>query len=79
MRNWDLTTAAAKLEAAQKTFQVVQADTAEQWNDEIRRNFDERFLLPMDQRVKRMIEAIARLSEVLAAAQRDCEDSATSG
>jgi hypothetical protein len=45
MRNWDLTTAAAKLEAAQKTFQVVQVDTAEQWNDEIRRNFHERLKL----------------------------------
>lgn len=79
MRNWDLMTAAAKLEAAQKTFQTLKADTAEQWNDDIRRNFDERFLVPLDQRVKRLIDGIARLSEILTAAQRDCEDNSATG
>ncbi len=79
MRNWDLITAAAKLQEAQKTFRTVKADTAEQWNDEIYRNFDERFLVPLDQRVERMIAAIGRLSEMLNAAQRDCEDHTASG
>ena len=74
MHHWYITTAVAKLEAAQKTLQAVKADTAEQWNDEIRRNFDERFLVPVDLRVKRMIDSIHHLAEVLTAAQRECED-----
>jgi hypothetical protein len=79
VRNWDLITAAAKLEAAQKKFHTVKADTAEQWNDDIRRNFDERFLVPLDQRVKRLIDGITRLAEILNAAQHDCEDDAAGG
>jgi aspartate/glutamate racemase len=74
MRNWDLTSAAAKLESAQKSFQTVRSDTADLWNDDIRRNVDERFLVPLDLRVKRVIDAIGHLAEVLATAQRDCED-----
>jgi aspartate/glutamate racemase len=74
MRPWDLTSAVAKLEAAQKTLQVVKANTAEQWNDEVRRKFDERFLAPVDLRVKRMIDSIHHLTESLTAAQRECED-----
>ena len=74
MRIWDLNTAAANLTNSQKSLQIVRRETDEAWNDEIHRNFEERFLVPVDLKLKRMLDAIRHLSDVLTTAYRDCDD-----
>jgi hypothetical protein len=74
MRLWDLTGGAAKLELALKTLQVKAADIGEAWSDEPYANFREDYLEPIAPRMKSMIEAIHRLSEVLNTAERQCRD-----
>jgi hypothetical protein len=74
VRIWDLNTAAANLTNAQKALQLVRREAEEAWNDEIHRHFEERFLVPLDLKVKRMLDAIRHLSDVLNTARRDCDD-----
>ena len=74
MRLWDLTGGAAKLELALKTLQVKATDIGEAWSDEPYACFVETYLEPLEPRMKTMIEAIHRLSEVLNTAERQCRD-----
>ena len=74
MKNFDVHAGAAKLEIALKTFHTTFAAVDPQWTDAARREFQETHLAPMEPNVKNMIEAIARLTEVLAAAERQCNE-----
>ena len=74
MRLWDLTGGAAKLELALKVLQTKTADIGEAWSDEPYDRFVESYLEPLEPRVKSMIDAIHRLSEVLNTAERACRD-----
>ncbi len=74
MRLWDLTAGAAKLELALKTLQTKTADIGEAWSDEAYDRFLETYLEPIEPRMKTMIDAIHRLSEVLNTAERQCRD-----
>ncbi len=74
MRPWDLTSGAAKLELALKTLQIKTADIGESWSDEAYSRFLETYIEPIEPRMKTMIDAIHRLSEVLNTAQRQCGD-----
>ena len=74
MKNFDVNAGAAKLEMALKTFRTTFAAVDPQWTDAARREFQETHLAPMEPNVKNMVEAIARLAEVLAAAERQCSD-----
>lgn len=74
MRLWDLTAGAAKLELAVKTLQTKAADIGDAWSDEAYARFLETYLEPIEPRLKSMIDAIHRLSDVLNAAERQCCD-----
>ena len=74
MRLWDLTSGAAKLELALKTLQTKTADIGDDWSDEAYTRFLETHLEPIEPRMKTMIDAIHRLSEVLNTAERQCRD-----
>ena len=74
MRLWDLSGGAAKLELARKILQTKAADIGEAWSDEPYERFVESYLEPIEPRMKTMIAAIHRLSEVLSAAERACRD-----
>lgn len=72
MKSCDITTGAAKLELALKTFRTTYGAVDQQWSDAARRDFSDTYLAPLEPNVKNMLEAIARLGEVLAAADRQC-------
>jgi uncharacterized protein YukE len=74
MRLWDLTGGTAKLELALKTLQSKTAEIGEAWTDEAYVRFLETYVDPVEPRMKTMIEAIHRLSEVLNMAERQCRD-----
>ena len=74
MRLGDRTGGAAKLELAWKTLQTKSADIGEAWSDEAYARFQETYLEPIEPRMKTMIDAIHRLSEVLNTAERQCRD-----
>jgi hypothetical protein len=72
MKVSDVSTSAAKLEMALKTFRITFAAVDPQWTDAARRDFEETHLAPMEPNVRNMLQAIARLGEVFAAAERQC-------
>ncbi len=74
MRLWDLTAGVAKLELALKTLQTKTAEIGDAWSDEAYTRFLETHLEPIEPRMKTMIDAIHRLSEVLNTAERQCRD-----
>ena len=74
MRLWDLTGGTAKLELALQTLHAKVADIGDAWSDEAYARFLETYLEPIEPRMKTMIDAIHRLSEVLNTAERQCSD-----
>ncbi|MBN1394580.1 MAG: WXG100 family type VII secretion target [Pirellulales bacterium] len=72
MKNWDLKTAAGKIEMSLKSLRTTQAAVGRQWNDEAFRTFQEKHLLTVEPNARGMIDAIAKLNEVLVAAERQC-------
>lgn len=44
------------------------------WNDEKRRSFEEQYFSPLEERIKRALDGVQRLNEVLAKAERECDD-----
>jgi hypothetical protein len=43
-----------------------------QWDDPVSRSFDQRFFVPLEPRFQRAMDAIDRLSQILAEAERQC-------
>jgi hypothetical protein len=72
MKHSDLTSSAAKIELALKTFRTTFATVDPQWTDAARRDFQETYLAPMEPRVKNIVQSITRLAGVLAGAERQC-------
>ena len=73
MRGCDPTTIAAKLELAMEIFQKNKIEARSQWEDATSRAFEEKYLVPMEPKFRRALEAIHHLAETLQRAQRDCE------
>lgn len=73
MRAFDLTTAAARLDMAIQALAAAKTEVQELWNDQAIANMREEYLDPLEPKVRRALEAIRNLSQVLSAAQRDCE------
>jgi hypothetical protein len=74
VKNCDIHAGAAKLELALKSYRTTLAAVDPQWNDAARRDFQETYLAPVEPNTRNMLEAIARLAEVLAAAEHQCGD-----
>jgi hypothetical protein len=72
MKNADVNASAAKLELGLKTFRTTLAAVDPQWTDAARRDFQETHLAPIEPNVRNMLQAIARLAGVFAAAEREC-------
>jgi len=74
MRPCDPTSGGAKLELALKTLAAKTADIGDEWSDDAYARFLETYLEPIRPRLKTMIDAIHRLSEVLNMAEQQCRD-----
>ena len=72
MKSCDLSAGAAKLELAIKSLRTTISAVEQQWNDETHRQFQEAHLAPIEPKVRGTFDAIARMGEVIAAAERDC-------
>jgi hypothetical protein len=72
MKSCDLNAGAAKLELSLKSLRTTAAAVEAQWNDEAQRKFRENHLAAVEPKTRTMFEAIGRMTEVLAAAERDC-------
>jgi len=64
----------AKIHHAFKELTVAWAEAREQWNDPASDHFRERFLDPLEARVRAAVGAIERMDEVMAKVKRDCGD-----
>ncbi len=73
MKIGDLSTGAAKLHDSMKLLQEAWAETKTRWKDNNAHQFQETYLEPIAPKVKMTQDAINRLAEVLARAQRECE------
>jgi uncharacterized protein YukE len=74
MRGCDPTMIAAKLEMALEALNHARSQVASQWDDSTHRSFDEQFLVPVEPKVKRALEAIRHLAESIAKAERECSE-----
>lgn len=74
MRTWDVTTPAAKLDLAMHNLEDARCDVAERWDDDASRQFQDRFLVQLPGQMRRLLDSIHRLAEVLTKAHRDCDD-----
>jgi len=72
MRNWDLNSGASKLELSMQSLLAASAEAQQYWNDPAQRKFQETYLLPLEPKVRSVLDAIHRLAEVLAEAERYC-------
>jgi hypothetical protein len=72
MRNWDLTSGTAKLGLAMESLIAANNEVEQYWNDEAHAKFQELYIEPLEPKVRNVLDAIRRLSEVLATAERQC-------
>jgi hypothetical protein len=72
MKTCDLSAGEAKLELAMESLHTADAEANQYWSDEAHRKFQETYIAPLEPRVRRLLDAIQRLAEVLAAAERQC-------
>ncbi len=63
----------SRLKDALKELRIAWYRARGEWDDGASRKFEEDVLLPLDGKIIAAIGAIARLSEVLEAARRDCD------
>jgi hypothetical protein len=64
----------AKLEHALKTLRVHWDATKDDWNDQVRQDFEEKHLAPMETRVQAAIRGMDQLAMVLSQMIRDVGD-----
>jgi hypothetical protein len=67
-----LATGSAKLQHALKTIKSRWEEIQSGWDDGVRREFEERYWLPLEPGVLSAVRAIERLSRVLDQARREC-------
>lgn len=62
----------SKLQHALKTLRAHWDSTQDGWRDQVRRDFEERHLAPLDAQVTQTIRAMDTLADVFAKIYRDC-------
>ena len=75
MHPTNLTAGAARLREALETLEIAWDETKLHWDDPSSRNFDENHLQPIGPQVRAALDAISRMQQIVASAQRDCEAS----
>jgi len=73
MRLWDLDTGAAQLRDSFDDLQIAWQQTGEQWQDQVSENFCENHLEPIGPALKKAIEAVAQMQQLVNQVRRDCE------
>ena len=76
MKPWDLQGGAARIELALRSLVETGAEIGESWDDPTFHHFVAEYVTPLEPRVKDALDAIHRLAEALANAQRECSDEA---
>mgnify|MGYP002854314716 CR=1 FL=1 len=74
MRVVDLHTGAARLSDALDQLQQAWDQVTVTWNDEARRHFEAEHLAPITPTIRLTLDAVTRLAEVVARAERECLD-----
>ncbi len=74
MRRWDLHSGASKLDLAFESLRLADAEATNHWDDITHHEFKEKYLETLEPRLKRAVEAVQRLAEVVARAQRECDE-----
>lgn len=73
MRVGNYSSGAARLHEAVRSLEAAWAEARSRWNDSTSRALEENHIIPMCDQVKALIEATARLAEVVGNAARECE------
>jgi hypothetical protein len=73
MRIGDLTTGMSKLRRSYDNVRAISGEVFEQWDDATARAFEEKYLRDLEPKVKIALEAMNRLSSVLAKADQELE------
>jgi hypothetical protein len=73
VRQWDLSSGAARLDLAWEDLKAARSDSSMYWDDATSKKFDETYLAPVEPKIRRALDAIHRLAEVLAQARRECD------
>jgi hypothetical protein len=72
MKNWDLSSGAAKLELAMKSIKTADYEAEQYWGDAAHQKFRDTYIDPLEPKIRNMLEAIHRISEVFESADRQC-------
>ena len=74
MRACDLTAGMGKLGMAAQSLCQATRETAESWNDQTFRDFEEMYVTAMDPKLRTCWNVVRRLAEAFAAAEHECGD-----
>lgn len=77
MRGFDLTAGSTRLSLAWETLQRANAAAAAKWDDATNQHFQDQYYRPLEPKVRRALDAIHRMAEVLRKAERECGADAT--
>ncbi len=72
MPRFDLSSGAAKIRYAMEKLQLVWADTADEWDDQVSRRFAENHLDPIAPSLKNALDAVSRMERLIEQAEREC-------
>jgi|YNPBryunderm2012_1023409.scaffolds.fasta_scaffold07365_2 uncharacterized protein YukE len=72
MKVWDLAGGMARIDMAAKTLTAETATVSQLWSDEANRAFVDRYIKSGQTRVRNLLDALRRLNEILAEAERQC-------
>ena len=72
MNRVDTSAGSMRLREALRTLRVKWDASEADWNDGVRREFEERYLEPLEPRVQATLNSMVNLMQVLAKAQQDC-------
>jgi hypothetical protein len=72
MHRVDTSAGSVRLREALRTLRVKWEESQSDWNDEVRREFEERYLESLEPRVLATLNSMTNLMQVLAKAQQEC-------
>jgi hypothetical protein len=73
MRQWDLDTGAAHLRDATEELQIAWQQVGDNWQDSVRQQYGDTHLEPIGPAMKKSLEAITQMQQLLNQIYRDCE------